>query len=141
MANAIHNYMQLIPAATDKLDKQASSIIKLFDCVEYRLKDELHREDGPAVEWSNGSQEYWVNGKRHREDGPAIIHPDGTELYFINGKLHREDGPAIINYNGNCDWFINGFDITIIVKKWLFDTGYTTPLDTQQLFEFKLKFV
>ena len=27
-----------------------------------------HRRGGlPAVEWANGSKEWWVNGKRHRE--------------------------------------------------------------------------
>jgi len=31
----------------------------------------LHREDGPAVEWYNGSKEWYKNAKLHREDGPA----------------------------------------------------------------------
>ena len=26
--------------------------------------DQLHRTDGPAVEESNGSKEYWINGKQ-----------------------------------------------------------------------------
>jgi hypothetical protein len=26
----------------------------------------LHREDGPAVEFANGSVEYWLNGKQIR---------------------------------------------------------------------------
>lgn len=32
----------------------------------------LHRVNGPAVEFINGTKEWWVNGKLHREDGPAI---------------------------------------------------------------------
>jgi len=48
--------------------------------------DEYHRNDGPAVIYGNGSQEWhlrqewWLNGKMHREDGPAIINPDGTQF-------------------------------------------------------------
>ena len=32
----------------------------------------LHREDGPAIEWSFGTKEWWVAGNRHRLDGPAV---------------------------------------------------------------------
>jgi hypothetical protein len=32
----------------------------------------LHREDGPAVEWINGTKEWYQMGQCHREDGPAI---------------------------------------------------------------------
>ena len=31
----------------------------------------------------------------HREDGPAVELPEGTRFWFLNGKLHREDGPAV----------------------------------------------
>jgi len=30
---------------------------------EWRVFGALHREDGPAVEWSNGDKEWWTNGK------------------------------------------------------------------------------
>ena len=33
----------------------------------------LHRKNLPAVEYSNGDQEWWGHGKRHRKDGPAVI--------------------------------------------------------------------
>ena len=36
------------------------------------LNDELHREDGPAVELSNGYKEWFLNGVRHRAEGPAM---------------------------------------------------------------------
>ncbi len=32
----------------------------------------LHREDGPAVEFFNGTKYWYKDGKLHREDGPAI---------------------------------------------------------------------
>jgi len=49
--------------------------------VMYRLNNHFHREDGPAVEYSNGTKEYWLHGKRHRLDGPAIEwHPQTDDL-------------------------------------------------------------
>jgi hypothetical protein len=44
--------------------------------------DELHREDGPAVERPDGSKEWWVNDERHRIDGPAAE-------YFIGSSKIR----------------------------------------------------
>ena len=38
---------------------------------EWRINGKFHREDGPAIEWSNGDKEWYLNGRRHREDGPA----------------------------------------------------------------------
>ncbi len=32
-------------------------------------------------------------GELHREDGPAIEYTSGTKMWYQNGKLHREDGP------------------------------------------------
>jgi len=34
----------------------------------YYLDDELHREDGPAVEYSNGDKEWRLNGKELTEE-------------------------------------------------------------------------
>ena len=36
-------------------------------------KGHYHREDGPAVEYVDGSKEWFIEGKHHREGGPAII--------------------------------------------------------------------
>ena len=54
----------------------------------------LHREDGPAVEYTDGFKAWYKNGARHRENGPAIEGYDGSKYWLINGKAHREDGPA-----------------------------------------------
>jgi hypothetical protein len=51
------------------------------------LNEELHREDGPAVEYSNGYKAWYLYGKRHREDGPAIIQADGTKEWWLNGEF------------------------------------------------------
>ena len=47
----------------------------------------FHREDGPAIEWADGTKEWWVNGKRHREDGPAVILSNGINFWWNNDKL------------------------------------------------------
>ena len=47
-------------------------------------------------------------GKLHREDGPAIIYSDGYKAWYLNGEMHREDGPAVILSNGYKFWWING---------------------------------
>jgi hypothetical protein len=60
----------------------------------------LHREDGPAVVYNNGTVFYYKDGRRHREDGPAAEFADGMVVYYINGHIHREDGPAQILPNG-----------------------------------------
>lgn len=52
--------------------------------------------------------EFRVNGKLHREDGPAVIWNDGTENWYQNGRLHREDGPARTWYDGSTTWYIDG---------------------------------
>ena len=45
----------------------------------------LHREDGPAVEFFNGTKFWYKNGDYHREDGPAIECPSGSKLWYKNG--------------------------------------------------------
>lgn len=56
----------------------------------------LHREDGPAIEYTSGSRSWYKNGLLHREDGPAIEHVDGTKEYWSNGKKYTKDFTEII---------------------------------------------
>ena len=49
------------------------------------INGELHREDGPAIEWANGDQAWYINGKCHREDGPAFERANGTKEWWIKG--------------------------------------------------------
>ena len=70
--------------------------------------DKLHREDGPAIEWVNGHKAWYVNGKRHRTDGPAFEDKDGTKHWYQNGLLHRVDGPAVEWSSGSKSWYLNG---------------------------------
>jgi len=62
----------------------------------------LHREDGPAVIYDRGDEEWWLHGRLHRppdasgEHLPAITRVDGSRSWFVDGVPHREDGPAEI---------------------------------------------
>ena len=47
---------------------------------------QVHRIGSPAVEFKDGSKEWYVSGLAHREDGPAIEWADGTNRWFINGE-------------------------------------------------------
>ena len=50
----------------------------------------VHREDGPAIEWTNGTKYWYKDGKSHREDGPSIIYPNGEKYWRINKKIYLE---------------------------------------------------
>ena len=68
----------------------------------------LHREDGPAIEYSNGDSVWFLGGKWHREDGPAIEYSNGDRAWYLGGKLHREDGPAVELPDGIRFWYLDG---------------------------------
>ena len=80
-----------------------------------------HREDGPAIEYVNGSKEWYLNGKFHREDGPAIEWSNGSKQWYLNGKLHREDGPACEWSGGSKSWYLNDKEVNpeTIADLWL----------------------
>ena len=63
-----------------------------------------------------GSQRWYLNGKRHREDGPAIVYTDGHQEWCLNDKYHREDGPAIIRSNGYQSWYFENRKVT---EEWI----------------------
>jgi hypothetical protein len=70
-----------------------------------------HREDGPAIEWPNGSVEWYYNGHLHRDGGPAMTDRNGS-FWFNHGKRHRVDGPAVEWANSTVDYYILGQRLT-----------------------------
>ena len=54
-----------------------------------------------------GDKLYYVNNVLHREEGPALEFADGTKYWYKNGLIHRENGPAIKYFNGNTRWYLN----------------------------------
>ena len=76
---------------------------------EWRLNNgKLHRLDGPAIEWADGTESWFHNGYLHRLDGPAVKDAVGSTVWKRYGKFHRLDGPAIEWTDGTKAWFING---------------------------------
>jgi hypothetical protein len=76
---------------------------------QWRNKDgELHRPNGPAIEYPDGSKWWYRNGQLHREDGPAVDLALGIRWWCRDGKLDREDGPAFERPDGIKQWYLKG---------------------------------
>ena len=77
---------------------------------------ELHRNNGPAIEYKNGKTVWYIHGMIHRTNGPAVeFKHDGGGIqqeWWIKGKLHREDGPAVIKKNGKKEYWKHGEEYT-----------------------------
>jgi hypothetical protein len=88
--------------------------VKVYDSktIWFNLNNQLHRESGPAIEWSDGSKSWYLNGQLHREDGPALEYVNGSKAWWVNDKLHRESGPAIEWSDGSKFWYLNGKRLT-----------------------------
>lgn len=52
----------------------------------------LHSDDGPAVEYADGTKMWYANGKLHRENGPAVEQADGTKIWFDRGRSVDQPG-------------------------------------------------
>jgi hypothetical protein len=62
-----------------------------YKTVRWYLNDKLHREDGPAIEWSNGTREWYLHGKRVTEndvmtDNNQTIEIEGTKYTLAQIK-------------------------------------------------------
>ena len=79
----------------------------------------LHRTDGPAIEWTDGTKDWWHHGLIHRTDGPAIESADGTTEWWQHGLRHRADGPAVQYSDGGMSWYLDDKCLTFDV--WLND--------------------
>ena len=51
----------------------------------YNAANQLHRENGPAIEYADGAKRWYQNSRRHRTDGPAVQRADGGKFWYING--------------------------------------------------------
>ncbi len=54
------------------------------------LNGQLHRAEGPAKEWLDGSKEWYVKGNLHRADGPAVEYASGYKYWYLDGKSLTE---------------------------------------------------
>ena len=85
----------------------------------WMLRDgSLHREDGPAIEYANGSRQWYQHNHLHRTGAPAVETINGGEIWYQHGKLHRTNGPAVVS-NAFTQWWVDGVyyeDITSWAK-------------------------
>lgn len=72
-------------------------------------KDVLHRKNGPALIYPNGTKHWYFFGKLHRDNGPAIESANGVRKWYVNGRLHRTDGHAMEWPDGDKYYCLNGF--------------------------------
>ena len=73
------------------IEYKDDTAIEYFNRIEWYKNGYLHREDGPAIEYTNGSKEWFINGKFHREDGPARIYSNGYKEWWLNGTRYTEE--------------------------------------------------
>jgi len=52
---------------------------------------DFHRDDGPAVEWADGTKYWCKHGRYHREDGPAFETANGSKEYWLEGIQYTEE--------------------------------------------------
>ena len=56
-----------------------------------------------------GVRKYYNHANQlHRDEGAAVEYPDGTKHWYQNGVLHRVNGPAIDYGSEGGLWFIHG---------------------------------
>ena len=101
---------KLVEDCFDFKNKQTFTGVVKEKCgdIAYYLNGEYHREDGPAIEYANGTKEWFLNGKQNRTNGPAVEFADGGKKWYLNDKYHREDGPAVELASGYKAWYLNG---------------------------------
>ena len=73
--------------------------------------------DGPPYISINrvGTKRYYKDNKftvLHRLDGPAVEYTDGSKFWYKDGEQHRLDGPAVIYANGASYWVVDGNELT-----------------------------
>jgi len=106
------DFDDIVSSAEDLPNREDGPGVKWWNCdFEYRINGELHREGGPAAQYTTflgRCQEWRVGGKLHREGGPAIEYDTGYKEWYVNGERHREDGPAVEYPDGHVEYWIHG---------------------------------
>ena len=70
---------------------------------------QLHREDGPAIIYPDGTEVWYRNGQRHREDGPEVVTASGIQEWWQWGLKHRVEGPAVVKPDGTVEYWYLGY--------------------------------
>lgn len=97
--------------------------------VEWALNGKLHRDDGPAVEYVDGSSYWFQHGRIHRDNGPAIEWADGSWTWMANDEIHRLAGPANVHVDCREEWHVFGH----VLDGDDVDLFAVTPIDDREL--------
>jgi hypothetical protein len=73
--------------------------------------------DNPVIDADGTKRWFNSNGDKHRDNGPAVEYTDGDRWWYLNGKCHREDGPAIDWGDGTKTWYL--YDQRLSFDGWL----------------------
>lgn len=73
------DYLEIIEEEPDK-------IIDGIKIWKYDVNHELHVD-------LDGTRLWLFNNNTHREDGPAVEYPDGSEEWWLNGNYHGRTKP------------------------------------------------
>ena len=74
----------------------------VFDTLKYRIEVDRY-----GTRWYRNAM-----GQLHRDDGPAVEYADGGKLWFQNNRLHRTNGPAVECSSGRKEWWLSGRRMT-----------------------------
>ena len=91
-----------------RLTKPLDGVVETESSKSWYRDGKLHKEDGPACEFADGTKHWCQNNLRHRTDGPTCEYADGTKYWCQNNLRHRTDGPACEDVNGNQEWYKDG---------------------------------
>ncbi len=75
-----------------------------------RVDGILHKDDGPAIVWADGTFDWRQNGKPFRADGkPTTESPKYRKWYHHeDGAIGRVGGPAFETVTGYREYWLNG---------------------------------
>ena len=75
---------------------------EVFEALKYRIEVD-----------TRGTRRYYNNlGQLHRLDGPAVEYADGDKYWYQNDQFHRTNGPAIMLADGRKWWYLNDRPLT-----------------------------
>ena len=88
----------------------------------HNMKNGLHIQ-------TNGVKIWYQNDQLHRLDGPAIEWADGTKFWYQYGQQHRLDGPAVEFTDSDKYWVVRDKNITKEVNAWFKETGFSSDYE------------
>jgi hypothetical protein len=55
-----------------------------------RVNEAIFGVEHLCIEYKCGSKTWWIGDMRHRENGPAVMFSDGIRMWYLNGKQFTE---------------------------------------------------